>query len=153
MLLWCAFTRAGFFYDNATVGVLKYVEFTCMPVCDIWLSCSVCLVTSEASCLSEIVYVWLIWNRLHCGLMTQHFLHFSPLLVIAWMKPSMPKNHTLFCSVPSRIVCFLNCLCVFVIMQVFSVLKVDINIFFCEACSHWQLLEDWKYFHIYVRFE
>lgn len=137
--------------DNVTVSVLKYVEFTYVPVGDIWLSCTVWWLLK--SCLSEIVYVWLIWNRLHSGLMTQHFLHFSPLLVIAWMKPSMPKNHTLFCSVPSRIVCFLDCLCAFATMQVFSVLKVDINIFFLEACSHWQSLEDWKYFHIHVKFE
>lgn len=33
--------------DNVTVGILKYVEFTFMPVGDIWLSCTVYLVTSE----------------------------------------------------------------------------------------------------------
>ena len=150
MLLWCGFTRAGFWQCDC--GCFK-VCWIYLYACGWHLAVMHCLVTSEESRLSEIVYVWLIWNRLHSGLMTQHFLHFFPLLVIAWMKPSMPKNHTLFCSVPSRIVCFLDCLCAFAIMQVFSVLKVDINIFFLEACSHWQLLEDWKYFHIHVKFE
>lgn len=45
MLLWGGFTH--FFLDNVTVGILKYVEFTFMPVGDIWLSCTVYLVTYE----------------------------------------------------------------------------------------------------------
>jgi len=45
-----------FFFDNVTGGILKYVEFTFMPVGDIWLSCTVYLVTYEEL---------LIWNSLH----------------------------------------------------------------------------------------